>query len=436
MAFFGILMLWQVYLIYVPLYLRDLLISQFGGTAQDWAYIVGVIMALDNLFALLLIPIFSWLSDKKTRTRYGRRIPYIFAGTIAAAIFFPFIAVMAIIDSLVWTIVMMTMVIIAMGIYRSPAIALMPDITPKPLRSKANAIINFVGYIGAIVGTGLTMLFVMDNKNLTIIPFVVTAVIMIGILIMLMLRFKENAVVEEMKSDLALGEELAETLEKVEEGKPMGRRDKINMFVMMSAVFCAFFAFNALNTFGSTFAEEVLEVTTREWGLGLQALAITSLLTFLPSIKLTRRIGRKYSIMLGLLFIIIPMVIAGFYNQFSIFLVMLFAISGAGWAIINVNTLPAIMEMANKSNVAVIVGVYYVASQVAHALTSIVVGVVFTAWGFEMYFFYAAFWMSVAFVFCIFFKPRKVGQEKFTCEEITDTAGEVVIEDEGLAVVE
>jgi MFS family permease len=303
---------------------------------------------------------------------------------------------------------MMTMVIIAMGIYRSPAVALMPDVTPKPLRSKANAIINFVGYIGAIAGTGLTMLFTMDNKNLTVVPFIVTAVVMIGILVLLMFRFKENKVVEEMRADMKVGEELAETLQPVEEGKQMGRRDKINMFIMMSAVFCAFFAFNALNTFGSTFADDILGISTTEWGFCLNALAITSLLTFLPSIKLTKKIGRKYSIMLGLAIIIVSMVIGGILNSYSILLVVLFAFSGMGWAIINVNTLPAIVEMATKANLARMVGVYYIASQIAHALTSIVVGFVFTALGFEVYFFYAALWMSIAFVLCIFFKVRKV----------------------------
>ena len=414
-AFFGILMLWQVYLIYVPLYLEDLLISRFGGNPEEWSYIIGLIMSLDNLFALVLIPVFSWLSDKKTKTRLGRRIPYILFGTIAAAAIFPFIAVMAIVNSLAWMIVMMTLVIVAMGAYRSPAVSLMPDITPKPLRSKANAIINFVGYVGAIVGTGLTMMFPFPsesnptaNPTLTIVPFIVTAVIMVAILVLLMLKFKENTVVEQMRPDMARGEELSETLERVEEGKPMSRRDKANVFIMMSAVFLCFFAFNALNTFGSLFAKNELGVGTGEWGLCLNALAITSLLTFLPSIKLTKKIGRRNSIMFGLALIIVAMLVAGFYGKYSLFLVALFAISGIGWAIINVNTLPALVEMSTRANVARMVGVYYVASQISHALTSIVVGFVFSWLGYGVYFFYAALFMSIAFVLCFFFKVRKV----------------------------
>lgn len=408
LAFFGILMLWQVYYVYVPLYLEDTLISRWGKTPDDWSYIIGLIMSLDNVFALFLIPIFSWFSDKKTRSRYGRRIPYIFFGTIAAAITFPLLAVMAIVNSLVWMVIMMVLVIIAMGVYRSPAVSLMPDVTPKPLRSKANAIINFVGYIGAVAGTGLTMIFTMDNKNLTIIPFLITAAIMIGILVVLMLKFKENKVVEEMRADMKRGEELSETLEKIEEDKPMGRRDKVNIYILMGAVFLCFFAFNALNTFGSLYAKNVLKVGTGEWGLCSTALALASLATFLPSIKLTKKIGRKNSIMLGLALIIVMMLAGGFINSFGPLLVALFAVSGIGWAIINVNTMPMLVEMSSRANVARMVAVYYVASQVAHALTSIVVGFVFTWLGYKVYFFYAAFFMSIAFVLCFFFKVRKI----------------------------
>ena len=398
LAFFGILMLWQIHYFYSPLYLNALL------GEGDNNYIIGIIMSLNNFFAIFMIPLFGWLSDK-TKTRFGRRMPYIIAGSVLAFILFPLMAVAAILNSLAWFIILMVLMIIAMTVYRSPAVALMPDITPKPLRPQANAIINLVGYIGAIIAALMTMLFVFDtNPTLTIVPFIITGLFLMFALTMLLVRFRENKVVEEMREQLLLGEKQAETVELIEEDKPLRGRDKLNLFIIMGAVFMAFFAFAALNKFGSLYGTEVLG--TSNWGLAMAVLAIASLITFIPSVKLTKLIGRKNSIIAGLILIIIVMLIAGFVQTFGPLLIVLFAISGIGWAIVNVNTYPMVVEMASRKNVGKYTGIYYVASQVAQALTSIVVGFVFDWLGLEVYFFYAVIFMSLALILCFFFKTN------------------------------
>ncbi|MFR7881111.1 MAG: MFS transporter [Christensenellales bacterium] len=145
-AFFSILMLWQMYNNYCPLFLDYLLRKKYGESNE---FIIGIIMAGDNALAIFMLPLFGSLSDK-TNCKYGKRMPYIVIGMILSALFFPLIAIMFYIESLLGVIIMMAVILIIMNMYRNPAVALMPDVTPKPLRSKANGIINFVGYLGAI----------------------------------------------------------------------------------------------------------------------------------------------------------------------------------------------------------------------------------------------------------------------------------------------
>ena len=143
LAFFGILLLWQVYDANCPILLTELFMEYMPQAEQESEvqYLVGVIMALDNLAALILLPIFGHLSDK-TKTPIGKRMPYILVGTLVSAIAFPFIPLCFYWNNLAGMVSVMGIVVIFMMMYRNPAVALMPDITPKPLRAKANGIIN------------------------------------------------------------------------------------------------------------------------------------------------------------------------------------------------------------------------------------------------------------------------------------------------------
>ena len=418
-SFFTILMLWQVYNYYCPMFLEELLKSTFG--AGDYNYLIGIIMALDNILALIMLPIFGTMSDN-TNTKLGKRMPYILGGTLVSLILFPFIPFLYIKNSLLGVAIMMGLILIAMNIYRSPSVALMPDVTPKPLRAQANAIINFVGYVGAIIGALLTIVFtkkledgVSLQRDLTLWPFLIVSFLMAVALIVLVLKIRENKIVEEMKAEMEEGERLSETTEAVTDDKPLGKVDKRNLWLLIFSVFLWYFAFNAVETFGSLYAKNVL--LTNNWGLATSVLAIASLIAFLPSGKLSEKIGRKYSIVLGLGLMIASLFAALFVKSFGIVLILLFAVAGIGWAIINVNSYPMFVELSTNKTLGKFTGYYYTASQIAQSITPIIIGFVMDWLGYKAYFPYAAVFMTIALVVFMFVKVPK----KEKTNSLTDT---------------
>lgn len=417
LAFFTILMMWQVYNNYFPLFLKELLISHYGPKGVNGAgydYIIGIIMAIDNLLALFMLPLFGTLSDK-TKSKMGKRMPYIIAGTIATIALFPFIAFLYIKNSLIGVAVMMGLVLICMNIYRNPAVSLMPDMTPKPLRSKANAIINLVGYIGAIFA-GIIALFFPYNKSTVIVPFLMTSVFMLIALIVLVLKIRENKIAEEMAPEMKLGEEFSESLDNVAEDKPLSKRDTSNLWIIIASVFLWFFAFNAVETFWTTYSQYYLGIS--KWSLATIILTISSIVAFVPAGIWSQKIGRKKIIIIGLVILIgsliacaavgelTPKFAASLPWQFYLMLV-LFACAGIGWAFINVNSYPMIVEMANKDNVGKYTGYYYTSSMLAQTITPVIIGSIMGALGYKMFFAYAAIFMAIALIVFVFVKNPK-----------------------------
>ena len=197
-AFFGILLLWQVYDSWCPPLLTELFKNAFHvENDREVQYLVGIMMAIDNLAALILLPIFGRLSDK-TRTPIGKRMPYILAGTAVCAIAFPFIPVFYHFNKVGGVIAMMAIVVIFAMMYRNPAVALMPDVTPKPLRSKANAIINLMGSAGGIIALGFMTFLSKDYKSY-IGCFACLAALMIVSLVIFLITVNEPKLVLERK---------------------------------------------------------------------------------------------------------------------------------------------------------------------------------------------------------------------------------------------
>lgn len=408
LAFFTILMLWQVYNHYASLFLEDLLITKYGGVSTDYSYMIGAIMAADNLFGLFMLPIFGNLSDK-TSSKYGKRMPYIIIGTILAAIIFPLIPIFYINNSLVGVFVTMGLTLIVMNMYRNPAVALMPDITPKPLRSKANAIINFVGYLGAIFAGAVAMFIDADKSSyVTVLPFVLTSVLMILALVTLVYKIKENKILEEVKEEMEYGEELSQTEEKVVEDKPLSKTDKYNLIVLIISVFFWFFGFNAIESFGSIYANNVFD-NSKIWGTVVIVLTVCSLISFIPSGALADKIGRKNTVLLGLGLIIIGAFGCSFFKSYNVLFLLLIAVCGIGWAMINCNSYPMIVEIANKSNVGKYTGYYYTASMLAQTITPIFVGVLFyfSDIGYSILFPYSTIAMIVASILFATIKIKK-----------------------------
>ncbi len=233
-AFFGILLLWQVYDSWCPTFLTDIFAQALHGMNSaklkesgnmdailEVQWLVGIVMACDNLAALILLPIFGSISDK-TKTPIGKRMPYILTGTLVSAVAFPFIPLFYHNNNIVGMIIMMAIVLMFMMMYRNPAVALMPDITPKPLRAKANGIINIMGYLGGAFATVLGIFlklsdYITKERNLWVIelPFIIASILMVISAFVLFATIKENKLHEELKDEMELGERLAAACRRV-----------------------------------------------------------------------------------------------------------------------------------------------------------------------------------------------------------------------------
>lgn len=422
LAFLGILMLWQVYNTYCPIILEYLLKLNFGAD-KDYFYITGIIMAIDNVVALIVMPIFGNMSDR-TKTKYGKRMPYIIIGSILSAIIFPFIAVAFIVNSLVGVIITMCLILVIMQGYRSPAVALMPDLTPKPLRSSANGIINLVGYFGAITAAGIGMVFsikdttpIDEATSIAIYPFIITTVVMLVITVVLAFKLNENKLLEEMQDDLKLGEEMSETLEIIEEDKPLSKKDKGNLWVLIISIFLWFMAFNSVETFNSLFCKDIFGNSSVH-GTFTIILTFSSVLAFALLSSLSRKIGRKFTIALGLVLMIIGFLYVSVFtytmdpnieNNSFIIVYVSTVLLGFGWALINVNSYPMMVEMASGKNIGKFTGYYYSASMLAQSITPILVGIIMTNSniGLKALYVYACVFMVLALFTFTFIKENR-----------------------------
>ncbi len=428
-AFFGILMLWQVYNTYCPIILEKMLQEQGVETTN---YLVGIIMALDNVAAIFIMPIFGMLSDK-THTKWGKRMPYIVIGMMLTIIVFPFIALMCMWNMFAGVIVFMMLFLIIMQSYRSPAVALMPDVTPKPLRSTANGLINLIGYFGGVFATVLGMLSIFklnadstltQIQNKVIWPFAISTAVLVAVLIFLIITIKENKMVEETKDDVAYGEELSDTLDEIdEENNKLSKKDKRNFIIILIAIFLWFMSFNAFETFGSLYFKNVVGDSTM-YSTMATILSVVSILTFLTCSSLSNKIGRKISIIIGLVLIALALSLIAiislntnikFVNDdgdvvlgWKMFYIGMSVLIGIGWALININSFPMVVEYSNTKNLGKFTSYYYIASMLAQTVTPILVGLImdFNAKGQRLLFVYSSAMMVLAIIVFMFVQEK------------------------------
>lgn len=439
-AFFGILMLWQAYNFYCPLILRGLL----QGKVDNYNFIIGIIMALDNVIAIIIMPIVGRLSDR-THSKWGKRMPYIVVGMILTAIVFPLIAVFFYFNSFLGVIITMLLFLIIMQAYRSPAVAFMPDVTPKPLRSTANGIINLVGYFGAVFVAILGMIpflkikgiddydqaaalpqaFIDGMHNKVLIPFIICTVILVGVLVFLVLTVKENKMLKETEADVIKGEELSETEEVINADNKLSSLDKKNFIFIIVAIFFWFMSFNSFETFGSSYSVFVLG-TSGVMSMMTIILTVVSILSFIAFSTLSNKIGRKFTIVIGLILLIAALASIGIVSitvdfskyggkigAWSIFYYAMAAIMGCGWALININSFPMIVEFSNRDNIGKFTGYYYASSMLAQSITPILIGIImddpfnkFGNMGLKLLFVYASIMMVISLIIFLFVKEK------------------------------
>lgn len=481
-AFFLIQAFWQAYDNTIPM----ILTNKFG-MSQAWS---GAIMALDNVLALFMLPLFGAISDKH-HSKWGRRTPFIVVGTLIAAVMLialsfvdnaqlHHISDVAAIDdpaaletiydreadetlltpggqkfvlsrqftreeftqirsqitvdgaavtnpdytnyvmparqacawdatakspvTLVFFIALLLVILVSMAVFRSPAVALMPDVTLKPLRSKANAVINLMGSAGGILVLVLGMVFATSAVRNSLMSytgyFAVIAAIMLAALVVFMLTVRENEWAAEMQQQsVELG---LEDKEEAATGERKLSVDEVRslIFLLLSIVLW-FFGYNAVTSKYSVYASNILH---KDYNLTLIIAQAAAIISYLPVGFIASRVGRKKTILAGVVMLTAAFTTASFMSAESPTMLMnaMFALAGIAWATINVNSFPMVVEMCSGGNVGKYTGFYYTASMAAQVATPMLSGLLMDRMGMHVLFPYAAVFTALAFVTMLF----------------------------------
>ena len=298
------------------------------------------------------------------------------------------------------------LLLIAMATFRSPAVALMPDVTPKPLRSKANAIINLLGYVGGIIVMVLGMVFATDAPKNAMMSYVgyfgTVAALMLVSLVIFLIKVKEPAWAKEMQDGAVHEETEVDSAEPVEKRK-LTRGEKTSLFLILASVVLWFFGYNAVSTKFSVYASNVLSA---DFNLTMTVGTAAAIVSFVPVGILSSKIGRKKAILIGVALLCFAFILAQFvtvgtpsYLMFGIFI-----LAGFAWATINVNSFPMVVELCSDGDVGKYTGYYYTASMAAQTLTPMVSGLLMDKLSMGVLFPYAALFVAASFVTMLFVK--------------------------------
>lgn len=386
MAFLSISAFWQMYDNIIPLILQN--------TFHLNETIIGAIMAMDNVLAVFLLPVIGTLSDK-VDTKMGKRTPFIVGGTFAAAICMMLLPLADHYKMLGLFIVALALTLIAMAMYRSPAVALMPDLTPKPLRSSANAVINLMGAVGAIYALILIRLLVKKEEHPSYLPVFLGVVgIMVLAVIILVATINEKKIAAKIAEEYP--EEAEEEKEKEEHGLPAPV--KRSLVLILVSIFLWFTAYNAVTTAFSRYAVTVWGMEGGGFASCLMVAMVAAIISYIPIGIISSKIGRKKSILIGLVMMFISYTSVFFYPTYNVTANIFFAIIGIGWAAISVNSLPMVVEMSKGSDIGKYTGLYYTFSMTAQIFTPIVSGALLQYVSYSTLFPYAMFFTACAFV--------------------------------------
>ena len=476
-AFFLICAFWQAYDNTIPL----ILINKFGMN-QTWS---GVIMALDNVLALFMLPLFGAISDRCTSKR-GRRTPFIVIGTLLAAVMLlclsfvdhaqlknisavstiddpaaltqiygveshnklmtpdgekfvlcemytpaQFAAITSQVEvdgqvmtnpeytnyvvparqayawqvtadspaTLIFFIAILLIILISMSVFRSPAVALMPDVTVKPLRSKANAVINLMGSAGGILVLALGMVFATSAVQNSLMSYIgyfsVIAAIMLIALVIFMLTVREVEWADEMRRD-SIAYNIEDSENETGGDRKLTAGEFRSLIFLLLSIVLWFFGYNAVTSKYSVYASNILH---KDYNLTLIIAQAAAIVAYLPVGWISSKVGRKKSILAGVVMLTTAFTVAGFMKDTSPTLLMnsIFALAGIAWATINVNSFPMVVELASGGNVGKYTGYYYTASMAAQVATPMVSGFLMDKMGMRVLFPYAAIFAALAF---------------------------------------
>ena len=419
LAFLSICAFWQMYDSIVPL-----ILTRTFHLNETFS---GAIMAADNVLALFLLPIFGGISDR-TDTRLGKRMPFILFGTGCAIIL---LNILPLLDNgfaaapstfkLVSFVIVLGLLLIAMGTYRSPAVALMPDVTPKPLRSKGNAIINLMGAVGGILYLAVAAVMYPNSKvqglahvNYQPLFLVVSAIMFVAVGV-LFLTIKEPKLTAENRE-----------LEKQHPEWNLARDDgsgnqvlpapvKRSLGFLLASIALWFAGYNGVTTWFTTYISVVMGQGLGGASTCLLVATAGALVSYIPIGALASKIGRKKTIMGGIILLaacfLLGFVLTTVYSSINAVMFVVFALVGLAWAAINVNSLPMVVEMCKDSDIGKFTGYYYTASMSAQIITPILAGTLMRHISYQILFPYAALFVSLSFVTMLFVRHGDVKAE-------------------------
>ena len=406
LAFLSICAFWQMYDNVVPLILTN--------TFHMNESVSGTIMAADNILALFLLPFFGGLSDRLS-TRLGRRTPFILGGTAAAVILMNLLPILdnryaAAADTMALGafVVVLGLLLIAMGTYRSPAVALMPDVTPKPLRSKANAIINLMGAVGGMIYLAVAAVLYPNSKveglaHVNYQPlFLVVSVIMIVAVAIMYITIREPKLYAENQAYEAAHPEMNLAKDDGSGHEVLPSDVKRSLGFILASIALWFIGYNGVTTWFTTYVSQVMGE-----GLGGASTCLLiatggAIVSYIPVGEVASRVGRKKTIQAGAL-LLAACFMAGYFltthfREINAIMYVVFVLVGLAWAAINVNSLPMVVEMCKGSGVGKFTGYYYTASMLAQVITPVAAGTLMRHVGYFTLFPYAAFFVALSFI--------------------------------------
>ncbi len=385
-----------------------------GGGITLVPLFIGIIMTFDNIFGVIFQPTFGKLSDR-CHSKFGKRRPFILFGAPVSAVLFAAIPLVARTNSIPATMVFIILFVFTMSLWRAPIVALMPDLTPPELRSQGNSIINLMGgvgsFIGMVAGTLVTLVLglVMGKDNVQesdTYPFVflIGAIIMIVGMVVVMLKVKEpdsriavqGAINREAEAD-AKAKADKKAIKEAKKANKLSSGERRSLAFMLMTLFFLFCGTNAIQTYFSLFAAEVLEKTAAEATIMMAIFAVASAAAAIPAGKVGRKIGRKKTILLGLaVFMFVFLLYVVTHSLAIIWLALI--VGGAANMFITVNTLPLVLEIGGTDKVGTFTGYYYTATFSAQIASPIIYGMVRMVSGSYMSLFY---YSPVAFLIAI-----------------------------------
>ena len=388
LAFFSICAFWQMYDHIVPLILKNTF--GVGDSLSGW------IMAADNVLALFLLPLFGRLSDR-TNTRIGRRMPYIAGGTACAV---ALIMVLSRADApgrFPLFITALGLLLISMGTYRSPAVALMPDVTPKPLRSKANAIINLMGALGGVYALAAISLLVREGadgrNNYAGVFYAVAALMALSVLALLIFVRENRLRIDDGPDEAAAGA-----------GEKLPPEKLRSLVFILCSVALWFMGYNAVTTAYSRYYTTVWDNSVSGAANCMMVATVGAVVSYIPVGVISSKIGRKKMILIGVAVLAVCFALATLVRSFNLAVYALFVIIGFSWAAINVNSYPMVVEISRSGDVGKYTGYYYTFSMAAQIFTPILSGWLLEHVGYHTLFPYAAIMVALSFVTMLFVK--------------------------------